>query len=955
MKKHVGILSAIAVSILFGAVLVANAQSNPFAIEFPIAELGGCGSVQECKVFCDSPANGEACFAFAQSRGLVKGDDVKKHDEDKKFNEQRRTAIEKKGAPGGCTSEKSCKEFCSDPNNGDECLAFARKNQIRPKEELDQIESDLEQVKTKEKAVRAGGGPGGCSSRETCNAFCKTSANRQTCFDFAKEHDLISQEELAQIEQQINQPQTGPGGCASREECDTFCRTPKNVQICLDFAVGQGQITAQQAQQFKQFQTSQGGGRTRPQVRGPQIRGPEVKINEEKARQLLETTGGPGGCASFEECGTFCSTPENQDTCFEFAKSQGLMEAQDVERIDKVRKAQGPGGCRGRQCEQFCEAAGHEEECLNFAIDNGLVPQEEVERAKKFIDVAKKGGPGGCRGRQCEDFCSQPENQEQCFAFAKENQLIPQEEVQRIEKLQTTIKSGGGPGGCTSEQTCRSHCSDPSHFEECAGFAVGAGLVKPEEAMMQLEQFAGAEDHQGSGLGQSGQQGFGQGQGGGQRFGGFNRGPQGFGQEQQGQGNQQGFGVPGEQGFGQGQQQGSGRPGDQGSQGGPQGVSRGVDFEQERQQQFEQRFKQFEQFKNKFQNNTGGQGQGFPGGPRSDEQGGFHDQGQGTGGEVSGSEAIEGNFPGRGSTEGNFPGGGATGGNFPGGQGVPPGGAGSQGRVPTRTQRPPVGGSTGREGQGRGGEPFDIQGFKNQLENQQGQDGGMPQGGMPSRGSMRPGMGNTGTSGRSGTSGSQGEPGMQGFGGEHGGFDQQKSDRQGFDFPGQGGTQGQFPGGGATGGNFPEGSNTQGSFPGGGATGGTFPGSGQGLPSQANPSGSFGQPGQPGSGFPPPGGGFQPPTGGTTGGTMPPPTGSFGTMPPPSGSFTQPSGGTMMPPPSGSGSFSGGSMPPPSGDSGGMMPPPSGSGGGGMPPPGAFGDITHAFATVLGALLRIFR
>jgi hypothetical protein len=42
-------------------------------------------------------------------------------------------------------------------------------------------------------------------------------------------------------------------------------------------------------------------------------------------------------------------------------------------------------------------------------------------------------------------------------------------------------------------------------------------------------------------------------------------------------------------------------------------------------------------------------------------------------------------------------------------------------------------------------------------------------------------------------------------------------------------------------------------------------------------------------------------------------------------------------------------MPPPT-----TMPPPSGDGGMMMPPPGAFGNITHMIATVLGAFLQIF-
>ncbi len=335
MKKYVAIISALA-AMLFSIGLAASAQSNVFAIEFPIAELGGCGSMQECKAYCDDLAHGEACFAFAEAHGLVKEKDVKKKEEQKKFEENRKAVLEKQGGPGGCTSEETCKAFCSDPVNGEECLAFVKENGLRSSEELDNIESKIQQGRRKEEAVRAGNGPGGCNSAEACRSFCSVPANRKTCFEFAKEHNLIPPEELARIEKEGTLPQTGPGGCTSREECDAFCRTPDNMQVCLDFAVEKGHITAEQATKFKETKTGQMMNRTRGQVHGPQVRGPEGKIDEEKARQLLETTGGPGGCTSFEECGAFCSAPENGEACFAFAKEHGLMDTADVERIEKI-------------------------------------------------------------------------------------------------------------------------------------------------------------------------------------------------------------------------------------------------------------------------------------------------------------------------------------------------------------------------------------------------------------------------------------------------------------------------------------------------------------------------------------------------------------------------------------------------------------------------------------------
>ncbi len=458
------------------------------------------------------------------------------------------------------------------------------------------------------------------------------------------------------------------------------------------------------------------------------------------------------------------------------------------------------------------------------------MPQEEVAQAKKFVDIAKQGGPGGCHGRQCQDFCNRPENQEQCLAFAKEKGLLPPEELGRIEKLQNTMKTGGGPGACTSEQSCRSYCQDTSHFEECAAFAVGVGLVKPEEAMTKLQEFVGA--------------------GGGARGVGSQQGREGaFGQS-----DQQGFGQGQQQGFGgQGQQQGFGRPGGQGM--------RGQQTDDQMQQQFEERFKQFEQFKSQFEGGTrgqssSGQGQGMQGNP----------------------------LPGG-------PGGGATQGNFPGGQGMPLGRPGTQGQMPPRSMRPPKPDQdnsmidTNDEGMGEG-QPFDGDAFKQQFNNQMHQNGAMQQ--------QPPGPMNGGVRGQSGIEGGMGgggsmKPGMnqQGFG-----FPGQGS-TQG-QFPGGGKTEGNFPGGGQlppqanpAGGPF-----GQPGQQGGGSTGG-FPPPGGGTQDgfgQPGQGGGFRPPG--GESFQPPTGGMMPPGGGggfmDGGGGMPPGGSSGGGMPPQSGGMMPP-------------------------------------------------------------------
>src|SRR3989338_3843622 len=67
MAKH---LIAVAAMLLFSG--VALAQEN---VTYPVAELGGCSSKQECKTYCDNINHIEACISFGESHGLMKKED----------------------------------------------------------------------------------------------------------------------------------------------------------------------------------------------------------------------------------------------------------------------------------------------------------------------------------------------------------------------------------------------------------------------------------------------------------------------------------------------------------------------------------------------------------------------------------------------------------------------------------------------------------------------------------------------------------------------------------------------------------------------------------------------------------------------------------------------------------------------------------------------------------------
>src|SRR3989338_11491905 len=61
--------------VIIGFTAFASAASI-FDITYPIDELGGCASQQECKTYCDDLANKDSCLAFAEKNGFISKEKV---------------------------------------------------------------------------------------------------------------------------------------------------------------------------------------------------------------------------------------------------------------------------------------------------------------------------------------------------------------------------------------------------------------------------------------------------------------------------------------------------------------------------------------------------------------------------------------------------------------------------------------------------------------------------------------------------------------------------------------------------------------------------------------------------------------------------------------------------------------------------------------------------------------
>lgn len=157
---------------------------TPDDITFPIAELGGCASEAQCKLYCDAPENIPQCLDFAEEYQLLPQDEI---DHARKFEDFHGNDFK---GPGGCDSTQSCERYCSDVRNINECLLFA--------EEYNLLEEDqLEEAKQIQQALDSGLAlPGGCTDEQSCTTYCESGNNMRECLLFAEKAGFLEEDEL---------------------------------------------------------------------------------------------------------------------------------------------------------------------------------------------------------------------------------------------------------------------------------------------------------------------------------------------------------------------------------------------------------------------------------------------------------------------------------------------------------------------------------------------------------------------------------------------------------------------------------------------------------------------------------------------------------------------------------------------------------------------------------------
>jgi len=201
----------------------------------------GCKSKEECEAYCDDTAHIEECLDFAEKNGLISPDEL---EEGRKVAKALAEGVQ---TPGGCKNKKQCEAYCDDPEHGEECLAFAEKTGFLPQEELNDARKAI-------KAMRSGiKPPGNCRGKKQCDTYCSQSEHMEECFNFAEKAGFIPSEEVEMARKMMPLMIRGemPGGCKSKEECNAYCSNETHGEECVNFALKTGLMKPEDAEMFR--------------------------------------------------------------------------------------------------------------------------------------------------------------------------------------------------------------------------------------------------------------------------------------------------------------------------------------------------------------------------------------------------------------------------------------------------------------------------------------------------------------------------------------------------------------------------------------------------------------------------------------------------------------------------------------------------------------------------------
>ena len=400
-KIYISALILISGILISGAIIgLARAETTALdTIQYPIQELGNCTNKSSCKLFCDATAHSEACLRFAEKHSMMS---------QKELTNAKQFQNNGMVGPGGCEGQNACEQYCGDSTHLDECIVFAKKNGMMSDKQLQESEKVLAAIK---KGIK-------------------------------------------------------PPACSGPKQCNTYCSNPAHMEECMAFSIAAGVIPEGQKEQMQKTLEAIRQGAKPPSC---QPTPPPDQID-----QPVQSESG------LESCDTYCST--HTEECMSFALATGTVPDNEKEQmqksLDAIKRGIKPPSCRPKpqmtphnkpdqfgkdlqDCDQYCADSNHVEECVNFSVAMGNMTEKQAQSAIKNGNK----GPGGCIGKEaCNAFCDNPDNQDTCFNFGKDNGMIPEADIQKMQEGQQKMKD--------------SFSQIPQAVIDCISSSAGADVVE---------------------------------------------------------------------------------------------------------------------------------------------------------------------------------------------------------------------------------------------------------------------------------------------------------------------------------------------------------------------------------------------------------------------------------------------------------------------------------------------
>ena len=345
---------------------------------------------------------------------------------------------------GNCANVEACRAYCDEQEHQSACIVFGEREGMLSEDEAERAGNFVEGI--------GRGGPGGCADAQTCKDYCEDLDNMRECMEFALDNDITPPEERGRSQEILNALKSGvdlPDGCNTVEACERVCSLPERMRECVDFAEAAGYM------------------------------------DEKDARMMRETGGrGPGDCQGQDQCMDYCEGEDNMKACMEFALRYELVPEHKVRETQQMVRAIELGAeipdCRDPdECRVYCAQQQNAVKCAEFAVAGGFITSQQAQEAQRLLDENLLDDfPGDCRGQaECDAYCRQSENLQECTDFAVRAGYMEQQEADRLSRAVV-----GGPGGCQGNDECREYCEDPAHLNECLDFAVEEGSMTPQQA-----------------------------------------------------------------------------------------------------------------------------------------------------------------------------------------------------------------------------------------------------------------------------------------------------------------------------------------------------------------------------------------------------------------------------------------------------------------------------------------